>query len=85
MFFKTGTKFIDIIKKRIVKKAIRADITKSLFIPVFKSKPITLKGIPYLTRIKDIPSEKRGFICPTKKPMIRNGKMFINSLLIVLS
>ena len=42
------------IKQTIVMKASTADLIKSMFIPAFKSKPITLMGIPNLIKLLDI-------------------------------
>ena len=49
-----------IIKKEIIKNANKADLIKSILIPAFNNKPITLKGIPYLIRLIDIFSDALG-------------------------
>ena len=43
-------------------KAIKAVIIRSVFIPAFNNKPITLNGIPYLIKGFDIFSEAFGWI-----------------------
>ena len=68
------------IKKAIVKKANTADLIKLKLIPAFKSKPITLMGIPYLIKFIDIFSDAYGLIFPIKKPNIKNGIISINNL-----
>ena len=77
-------KLISNIKTAIVVKAKIADLTKSTFIPAFKSKPITLTGIPYFIKLMDIFSEAEGLIFPRKKPNIKNGIMSTNNCLICL-
>ena len=69
-----------IIKKTIVIKANKAELIKSVFIPAFKSKPITLIGIPNFIKLIDIFSEAKGFTLPIKKPIIKNGIISINNL-----
>ena len=69
-----------IIKQAIEKKAIMAELIKSIFIPDFKSKPITLMGIPNLIKLIDIFSETRGLTLPIKKPIIKNGIILMNNL-----
>ena len=69
-----------IIINEIVKKANKAELIKSKFIPAFKSKPITLMGIPYLIKLIDIFSEAKGLTFPIKKPNIKNGIISINNL-----
>ena len=71
---------IEIIKQIIVKKANIAELIKSIFIPAFKSKPITLIGIPNLIKLIDNFSEAKGLTLPIKKPIIKNGIILINSL-----
>ena len=73
-------KLINNMKSEIVMKAKKADLTKSTFIPTFKSKPITLMGIPYLIKLIDIFSEANGLTLPIKKPIIKNGIISINNL-----
>ena len=73
-------KLISNIKTVIVVKAKIADLTKSTFIPAFKSKPITLMGIPYLIKLKDIFSEAKGLTLPIKKPINKNGIISMNNL-----
>ena len=68
------------IKQTIVIKAITAELIKSMFIPAFKSKPITLIGIPNLIKLIDIFSEAKGLTLPIKKPIIKNGTILINNL-----
>ena len=68
------------LKQAIVIKANMAELIKSMFIPAFKSKPITLKGIPNFIKLKDIFSEAKGFTLPIKKPIIKNGIISINNL-----
>jgi len=68
------------IKNVIEQKAKNAELIKSKFIPAFKSKPITLMGIPYLIKLIDIFSEAKGLTFPTKKPNIKNGTISINNL-----
>ena len=75
------------IKKKselIEKKAIKEDLIKSIFIPVLSSKPITLKGIPYLMSKIDIFSDNFGFFLPIKKPSKIKGIILINNLVIAL-
>ena len=69
----------------MVKKANRAELIRSIFIPAFSSKPITLIGIPYLIRLVDILSQALGLTLPVKKPNIIKGTIFINNLEIVLN
>ncbi len=57
-----------------------AELIKSILIPAFKSKPITLMGIPNFTKFIDIFSEVRGLILPIKKPKIKKGIILINNL-----
>ena len=71
---------MQIIKQTIVKKANTAELIKSIFIPAFKSKPITLMGIPNLIKLVDIFSEAEGLTLPIKKPIIKNGIISINNL-----
>ena len=68
------------IKQTIVKKANTAELTKSIFIPSFKSRPITLIGIPNLIKVIDNFSEARGITLPRKKPIIRKGTISTNNL-----
>ncbi len=68
------------MKIEIVVKANKAEFTKSTFIPAFKSKPITLMGIPYLINFKDIFSEAKGLTLPIKKPITKKGIISINNL-----
>ena len=68
------------IKTEIVVKAKTAELTKSTLIPAFKSKPITLMGIPYLIKLIDIFSEAKGLTFPIKKPTIKNGTISISNL-----
>ena len=65
-------------------KAIKAELIKSMFMPAFKSKPITLIGIPYFIKLIDILSVAKGLTLPIKKPSIKNGIISINNLLISL-
>ena len=65
-------------------KANKAELIKSMFMPAFKSKPITLIGIPYFIRLIDIFSDAKGLTLPIKKPNIKNGIISINNLLISL-
>ena len=51
--------------------------------PTFSSKPITLMGIPYLIRVKEIFCDIFGFTFPMKKPKIKKGIISINKLKIV--
>tara|TARA_B100000575_G_scaffold162328_1_gene129695 strand:- start:436 stop:660 length:225 start_codon:yes stop_codon:yes gene_type:complete len=71
---------IQTIKQTIVKNASKAEIIKSILIPAFKSKPITLMGIPNLIKLIDIFSEALGLTLPIKKPIIKNGNISINNL-----
>ena len=71
---------MQIIKQTIVKKANTAELIKSIFIPAFKSKPMTLMGIPNLIKLVDIFSEAEGLTLPIKKPIIKNGTISINNL-----
>ena len=68
------------IKKTIVIKAITVELIKSIFIPAFKSKPITLMGIPNFIKVIDIFSDAKGLILPIKKPIIKKGIISINNL-----
>ena len=71
-------------KNAIEKKAIKAVFIKSISIPSFNKRPITLRGIPYLMRGKAIVSESFGFLFPIKKPKNKKGIIFIKRSLIVL-
>ena len=71
---------MQIIKKIIVTKANIADVIKSKFIPAFRSKPITLTGIPNLIKLIAIFSEAKGLTLPMKKPIVKNGIISINNL-----
>ena len=71
---------MQIIKKTIVIKANKAELIKSIFMPAFKSKPITLIGIPNFIKLIDIFSEAKGLTFPIKKPIIKNGIISINNL-----
>ena len=73
------------MKNVIVIKASKAEFIKSTFIPAFKSKPITLMGIPNFIKLMDIFSDANGLAFPIKKPNIRNGIISINNLKIGLS
>ena len=68
------------IKKTIVIKANKAELIKSKFMPAFKSKPITLIGIPKFIKQIDIFSDAKGLTLPIKKPIIKNGIISINNL-----
>ena len=68
------------MKKTMVIKANKAELIKSMFIPAFKSKPITLMGIPNFIKLIDIFSEAKGLTLPIKKPIIKNGIISINNL-----
>ena len=70
------------MKKPMVKKAKAAELAKSMLIPAFNSKPITLMGIPNLIKFTDIISDVDGLILPIKKPNTKNGTISINNLLI---
>ena len=61
-------------------KANKAELIKSMFIPAFKSKPITLMGIPNFIKLIDIFSEANGLTLPIKKPTIKKGMISINNL-----
>ena len=69
-----------VIKKTIVIKANKAELIKSMFMPAFKSKPITLIGIPNFIKDIDIFSDAKGLTLPIKKPIIKNGIISINNL-----
>ena len=71
---------IKTIKNEIVTKAKTAECIKSMLIPAFNSKPITLMGIPYFIKLIDIFSEAKGLTFPIKKPSIKNGIISINNL-----
>ena len=71
---------MQIIKKTIVIKANKAELIKSMFMPAFKSKPITLIGIPNFIKLIDIFSDAKGLTLPIKKPIIKNGIISINNL-----
>ena len=68
------------MKNEIKKKANKAELIKSKFIPAFNSKPIILMGIPYLIKTIDIFSEAEELTFPMKKPKIKNGIISINNL-----
>ena len=72
------------MKKTMVIKANKAELIKSMFMPAFKSKPITLIGIPNFIKLIDIFSDAKGLTLPIKKPSIKNGIISINNLLISL-
>ena len=59
---KNGNEFIKKINTEMEQKAIKAVIIRSVFIPAFNNKPITLNGIPYLIKGFDIFSEAFGWI-----------------------
>ena len=61
-------------------KANKAELIKSMFMPAFKSKPITLIGIPNFIKLIDIFSDAKGLTLPIKKPIIKNGIISINNL-----
>ena len=65
------------IRKLIAKNAIRALFIRSISIPSFNNRPITLNGIPYLMSGFAIYSDNLGFLRPSKKPKIKKGIMFI--------
>ena len=48
--------------------------------PTFSSKPITLIGIPYFMRLKEIFCDIFGLTFPMKKPKTKNGIISINNL-----
>ena len=75
---------MQIIKKTIVTKAKTAELIKSILIPAFNSKPITLMGIPNFIKLKDIFSEANGLNLPTKKPTTKKGTISINNFKIDL-
>ena len=77
--------FINKIIKEIAEKEIKAVLTKSVLIPTLSNRPITLNGIPNLTKGIEIFSEALGFSLPSMKPKIKKGKKFIKSNLIVLN
>jgi len=72
------------MNKIIVINANAAELIKSIFIPAFNSKPITLIGIPNFIKVIDIFSDAKGLIFPIKKPIIKKGTISINNLLIGL-
>ena len=80
-----GELFIIKIKVEIVKNAINAVFIKSVLIPTFSNKPITLRGIPNLIKGIEIFSEALGLYLPITKPISKKGIMFIKSVLIVLN
>ena len=61
-------------------KANKAAFIKSTLIPAFKSKPITLMGIPNFIKPNDIFPEAKGLTLPIKKPIIKNGIISISNL-----
>ena len=61
------------IKNPIIRKARQALLTRSISIPSFNNKPITLKGMPYSMSGFAISSDNFGFYLPKKKPMVRKG------------
>ena len=71
---------MQINKKTIVIKANKAELIKSMFMPAFKSRPITLIGIPNFIKLIDIFSDAMGLTLPIKKPIIKNGIISINNL-----
>ena len=73
-----GIKFIDEIRKPIIKNANKAVLTKSMSIPSFKIKPVTLNGIPYRMSGFAMYSDSFGLFCPRKKPKIKKGIIFMN-------
>ena len=73
---KIENKFIRNIKLPIKKKANNALLIKSISIPSFKRRPITLKGIPYLMSDFAMYSDNFGFFFPRKKPKIKKGMIF---------
>ena len=79
-----GMIFINKKRELIEKKAIKEDLIKSIFIPAFSNKPITLMGIPYFMSRIDIFSDNLGFILPVKNPNTINGIILINNLVIAL-
>ena len=77
MFLSIGNKFIRIIKNPITKKAINALLIKSISIPSFNKRPITLNGMPNLIRGFAIYFEIFGFFFPRRKPKIKKGIIFM--------
>ena len=68
------------IKKEMLINANAAELIKSILIPAFRSKPMTLMGIPYLIKLREIFSQAKGLTLPMKKPKIKNGTISINNL-----
>ena len=85
IFFNAGILLIKAIKKTIEIKANKAELIKSMLIPAFKSKPITLMGMPNFIKLIDIFSEAMGLTLPIKNPNTKNGIISINNLLICLT
>ena len=79
-----GRIFIKKKRELIEKKAIKEDLIKSIFIPAFNNKPITLIGMPYFISRIDTFSDNLGFILPIKKPSVIKGIILINNLVIAL-
>ena len=84
-FLVTGKIFIKNKIEPIEQKANIEDFIKSIFNPALSNKPITLIGIPYFISGIDIFSDDLGFILPIKKPIRRNGIIFISNLMIALN
>ena len=75
--------FIELIintSKAIEKKAKREVLIRSIFIPAFSNKPITLRGIPNLINFLEICSDNFGRFLPIKNPIVKNGIILINRL-----
>ena len=75
-----GTKFIKSIQIEIELKAIEAILIKSIFIPTFNNRPITLNGIPYFISFIEIYSDNFGLFFPIKKPIIKKGIILMKRL-----
>ena len=77
MLFNIGIEFIKNNRNPIIKKANIALLIRSISIPSFNKRPITLKGMPYLISGLAINSDNFGSFFPRKKPKVKKGIIFI--------
>tara|TARA_B100000287_G_scaffold18517_1_gene18544 strand:- start:120 stop:362 length:243 start_codon:yes stop_codon:yes gene_type:complete len=71
-----GIEFIKNNRNPIRKKATIALLIRSISIPSFNKRPITLKGMPYLISVLAITSDNFGSFFPRKKPNVKKGIIF---------
>ena len=61
----------------MTEKAKRALLIRSVSMPSFNRRPITLSGIPYLISGFAIYSDNFGLFFPRKKPKVKKGIILI--------